>query len=665
MRIFIAMIALAMWLFGSVGVISSLNGKVTIDRASNTLEASVGMELEKKDIVSAAQGAKAQIMFEDKTVITIASNSSFNIEEYFFDDSSNSKLNVKLNSGMFKVISGKIGKIAKDRFKLKTKNATIGIRGTHILANLQDGVEYIACTKGMIFVQVDDVIEDIKEGSMTTVLDGQKPTTPQPFDEKRFEQFSTVLKLDKNLIKKISNVQYDATLASYDQAKEIKDEIASIKNDVQRIGALDLLDDELNAQLDSKLEDEYYKITLPSSYQPSSSHLLGLYTEKDITAQGDKYQVDGTIYETIESAIAAANPVEVFQDNIEEHTPLENVSSYMGTVTDDIYVPWSGEDDIHTVLRYSGKTVGYFYDRSTGEYATIENNDANSVNLLFDFGNRYFVGNIAFALTNDKVFDVNYLANSGATSINPSSFFTDDAYDFSGKSDDFEYSSFFTGRYFGDDAQSITAYLNTIVDVPDINDPSQSSNVVGVIAANQVEKIELTKHPIDENEYLSWGYWAEDTSQITMGGYISPMPNIEQTSAEYISSLIDASTNASYTGTVEGSVHEVINAQVATQLMENGYINLNFDFGGQKITGDMGFDTTSDNWRLNIDNGSMDPSGFTLTEASAQADSSQIPLVFEGSGKFFGNEAQTIGGGFNTVSSEAKTAIGVFQGVKK
>lgn len=172
--------------FASIGKISALNGDVSIIRASKTLKASAGSALEQKDVIKASKGSAAQIVFNDKTVITVGSATTFKIEEYLFDDKTpNAKF--KVEEGSFKAITGKIGKIAPDKFKLETKTATIGIRGTAFVGRTDiNGNLIVACTRGAIVVTPLGVFQAppppviVPAGQMTNAnQNGVEP--PHPF----------------------------------------------------------------------------------------------------------------------------------------------------------------------------------------------------------------------------------------------------------------------------------------------------------------------------------------------------------------------------------------------------------------------------------------------------------------------------------------------------
>lgn len=140
-------------LFGGVAKITALNGSVSIERGTQIILAKLGIILEANDIISTDTNSKAQITFDDSTIITIGKESRFSIDEYLFDSSDNSHAKFNVLSGTIRVMSGKIGKIAPEKFTVKTKTATIGIRGTNFAVNLEsDGILSIFCLQGSLSV---------------------------------------------------------------------------------------------------------------------------------------------------------------------------------------------------------------------------------------------------------------------------------------------------------------------------------------------------------------------------------------------------------------------------------------------------------------------------------------------------------------------------------
>lgn len=170
----ILIILMSNFLFANIAKISTIIGDASIQRGQNTFNAKVGSILENKDIIKTSNNSKLQVIFSDNTIITIGKSSSLNIADYLYDkqNNKNSRTDFRLFRGSFKVITGKIGKLNKKRFKLKTKSASIGIRGTILLGNQ----ELIACIKGGITVESNGKIVDVDANEVTVIQKDGKPS---------------------------------------------------------------------------------------------------------------------------------------------------------------------------------------------------------------------------------------------------------------------------------------------------------------------------------------------------------------------------------------------------------------------------------------------------------------------------------------------------------
>jgi len=158
-------ILLSLNAFASIGNIMALKGSAEIHRDNNNiLPAKSGMKIEEGDKVVTQSKTRVQIILKDETIITIGANSSFQFDEFFFDNSKKSTLSMRMNRGFFRSVTGKIGKIAPERFKVKTSSATIGIRGTDFSVRLQNAIERFRCYSGGIRITFGNTIRDIHAG---------------------------------------------------------------------------------------------------------------------------------------------------------------------------------------------------------------------------------------------------------------------------------------------------------------------------------------------------------------------------------------------------------------------------------------------------------------------------------------------------------------------
>ncbi|RZV14853.1 hypothetical protein D3M61_02520 [Aliarcobacter butzleri] len=179
LKIFTLLLLFASFLFANIGTVSLVDGKATILRNGQTLGANIGDKVENKDVISTQVNSKIKITFIDNTIVTIGKESSLNIEEYIFNTSTKeAKTELNVLKGAFHTITGEIGKVNPDKFKLKTKSASIGIRGTEFYGD----ENRIVCTQGRIIVLSNSVSVDVPSGNYINIFANQRPSAPLPLE---------------------------------------------------------------------------------------------------------------------------------------------------------------------------------------------------------------------------------------------------------------------------------------------------------------------------------------------------------------------------------------------------------------------------------------------------------------------------------------------------
>jgi len=174
--------------WASIGKVSLLKGEATANRDNQTIVLANGATLEEHDLISTRANSQIQLTFEDKTVITLGSESILDINQYL-NDAQEPKAKFKFNQGSFKTITGKIGKTAPESFTIETKTATIGIRGTWIKGKIEPDGDTIGCLRGTIFVRSlrGGRIVDVTEGFKTFVGIDKDPTDPAGIGQGDFD----------------------------------------------------------------------------------------------------------------------------------------------------------------------------------------------------------------------------------------------------------------------------------------------------------------------------------------------------------------------------------------------------------------------------------------------------------------------------------------------
>jgi len=155
MRIILSLLFLVNIIYASVAVVSAFSGSANIYRDSKELKVYVGIEVNEKDNIKTNNNTKIQLIFKDNTRITIGKNSQFSIESYLYDESkpSASKAKFKFAKGLFRTITGRIGKLNKKQFKISVKSATIGIRGTKFDVLVTASFVKVGVYEGLVYFE--------------------------------------------------------------------------------------------------------------------------------------------------------------------------------------------------------------------------------------------------------------------------------------------------------------------------------------------------------------------------------------------------------------------------------------------------------------------------------------------------------------------------------
>jgi hypothetical protein len=231
MKIILLTILLINTLLANIAIVSAFTGKASIQRCNDTVSVSIGTKIEKDDILITQNNTKLQLLFNDDTMITIGKNAKFSILEYVFDEQIAKKSEAKFNfvKGFFRTVTGKIGKLNPEKFNIKIKSASLGIRGTRFDVFVSENIIKTSLFQGEIFLLVNN--------SMTTLLPGQMAVYEL---NKGVNVMDGVLKesrvLNERDISNLENIKqkyYDAgntIIANIENIINNDDAIADVKN---------------------------------------------------------------------------------------------------------------------------------------------------------------------------------------------------------------------------------------------------------------------------------------------------------------------------------------------------------------------------------------------------------------------------------------------------
>ena len=125
------------WAGQVAGTIVHLSGPLLDRKADGTVKVlGLKSEVESGDTLVAEKNTYAQIRFIDNGEITLKPGTTFHIENFAYEAGKPEADSAafSLIKGGLRSITGLLGKRNKEKFLLKTPNATIGIRGTTFIA---------------------------------------------------------------------------------------------------------------------------------------------------------------------------------------------------------------------------------------------------------------------------------------------------------------------------------------------------------------------------------------------------------------------------------------------------------------------------------------------------------------------------------------------------
>lgn len=123
--------------FESIGFVDSVKGEVMIVSSKNTVKAVQNMKVIKGDSIKTGSSSSVGLIFEDDTVVSLGPGSEMVIEDFLFNPADRELSFVaRMFKGTFSFITGQIAKLAPQSVQLETPDATLGVRGTKFVVEV-------------------------------------------------------------------------------------------------------------------------------------------------------------------------------------------------------------------------------------------------------------------------------------------------------------------------------------------------------------------------------------------------------------------------------------------------------------------------------------------------------------------------------------------------
>lgn len=168
-----------------VGTIIDMEGVLNVKKENGSIKSlNKNSEIEEGDTLISDKTTYAKIKFVDDSEVTLKPNSQLKISLFSYDADKPEKDNSVLNliKGGLRSITGMIGKRNKDRVKLNTPSATIGIRGTTYIAEYilpsNAGEGAIALSPGLYVQVLNGIVNLTNQGGSQAYSAGQFGYSP-------------------------------------------------------------------------------------------------------------------------------------------------------------------------------------------------------------------------------------------------------------------------------------------------------------------------------------------------------------------------------------------------------------------------------------------------------------------------------------------------------
>ena len=154
----------------SVGYASSLRPSASQAAPGETAHAIAWKEdIYRNASLSTSDKGALEVTFKDQSKLSMGPNSELTVDQFVYSGASSSDQQIlKYGKGAFRFVSGAV---PKDKVKIQTPTATIGIRGTIVRTLVTpDGTTTVGVDHGMVF------ITSLLNGQMMQLSAGQRVT---------------------------------------------------------------------------------------------------------------------------------------------------------------------------------------------------------------------------------------------------------------------------------------------------------------------------------------------------------------------------------------------------------------------------------------------------------------------------------------------------------
>ncbi len=128
-----------MALAADAGIVKTVRGQVTLERAAQRHEIKVGDAVREKDRVTVLGDGSIGISMHDETLLSLGPNSTMVIGTFAYNPvTREGQVETSILKGTLRYVTGLIGRANPAAIKVLTPTSTMGIRGTEFIVDVPE-----------------------------------------------------------------------------------------------------------------------------------------------------------------------------------------------------------------------------------------------------------------------------------------------------------------------------------------------------------------------------------------------------------------------------------------------------------------------------------------------------------------------------------------------
>ncbi len=172
----------------TVGKVSRLRGECIVVRGETRVTLAEGTVIELDDRLETGGEARLEVTLLDDTKLTLGEKAHVVVDTFVFDpNAGKGEALLQVVKGAMRFTTGKIGAMADKKVEVKTKFATLAVRGTDFWAGPIDGSNGVLVLTGKVEVKTKRgkvLLDDPREGTVVASIN-RRPVKPKAWGDQK------------------------------------------------------------------------------------------------------------------------------------------------------------------------------------------------------------------------------------------------------------------------------------------------------------------------------------------------------------------------------------------------------------------------------------------------------------------------------------------------